>query len=100
MLDAVKQGSPQPGDSTHTFITLAASCLAYAYKRDTVTIYGNVVEATHAATRNEVLGSGDAAKVLQAFTIKQSPLKFVSAAPVSGVGTRLPGRVNAVHGGG
>jgi hypothetical protein len=97
MIDAVKQGSPQPGDKAHTFITLAASCLAYAYKRDTVTIYGNVVEATHGETRNEVLGSGDAAKAFQTFTLKQSPLTFVSAAAVSGVDTTLQVRVNDVQ---
>jgi hypothetical protein len=97
MIDAVKQGSPQPGDKTHTFITLAASCLAYEYKRDTVTIYGNVVEATHGATRNEVLGGGDAAKALQTFTLKQSPLTFTSAATVSGVDTTLQVRVNDVQ---
>ena len=39
---------------------------AYCYRRDTVTIYGNVVKATHGETRNEVLGSGDGAKPLQA----------------------------------
>jgi hypothetical protein len=97
MIDAVRQGSPQPGDKTHTFIALAASCLAYAYKRDTVTIYGNVVEATHGATRNEVLGSGDAAKAFQTFTLKQSPLTFVSAATVAGVDTTLQVRVNDVQ---
>jgi hypothetical protein len=97
MIDAVKQGSPQPVDKTHTFITLAPSCLAYAYKRDTATIYANVVEATHGATSNEVLGSGDASKSFQTFTLKQSPLTFVSATTVSGVDTTLQVRVNDVQ---
>jgi predicted phage baseplate assembly protein len=97
MLDAVTQGAPQPGDQAHTFIKLAPECLAYQYTRDTVTIYGNVVEATHGATRNEVLGGGDASKALQTFTLKQSPLTFVSAATVSGVDTTLQVRVNDVQ---
>src|SRR5262249_37973727 len=97
MIDKVTQGAPRSGDKAHTFITLAASCLAYEYKRDTVTIYGNVVEATHGETRREVLGSGDAAKALQTFTLKQSPLTFVSAATVSGVDSTLEVRVNDVQ---
>ena len=52
-----------PGDKTHTFLQLAKP-LAYCYKRDTVTIYGNVVKATHGETRNEMLGSGDGSKAL------------------------------------
>src|SRR5262249_37878017 len=86
----------RPGDRLHTFVTLA-ECLAYSYKRDTVTIYGNVVKATHGETRREVLGSGDATKALQTFTLKQSPLTFVSAATVSGVESTLEVRVNDVQ---
>src|SRR5207237_2203779 len=47
-----------PGDTTHTTMLLATST-AYTYKRDTLTIYGNVVKATHGATQKETLGSGD-----------------------------------------
>jgi hypothetical protein len=47
-----------PGDRVHTFVRLSPP-LSYCYKRDTVIIYGNVVEATHGETREEVLGSGD-----------------------------------------
>jgi hypothetical protein len=88
---------PLPGEKYHTFITLADPCLAFTYKRDTVTIYGNVVEATHGETRREVLGGGDAAKTLQTFALKQSPLTFVSAATVSGVDSTLEVRVNDVQ---
>ncbi len=72
----------------HTFITLAEP-LAYNYKRDTVKIYGNVVKATHGETRKEMLGSGDAAKAFQTFTLKQPPLTYVSAPTVSGVESTL-----------
>ena len=44
---------PRPGEKTHTYLNLATE-LAYSYKRDTVTIYGNVVNATHGETRNEI----------------------------------------------
>jgi len=84
-----------PGDKTHTFIQLATG-LAYCYKRDTIAIYGNVVEATHGETRNEVLGSGDGSKPLQQFTLRQPPLTFVSAATPAGVDSTLQVRVNDV----
>lgn len=84
------------GDTNHTFITFAKP-LAYRYKRTTVTIYGNVVKATHGETRREVMGSGDAAKAFQLFQLKQPPLTYVSASTVSGVKTTLEVRVNDVE---
>jgi predicted phage baseplate assembly protein len=85
-----------PGDQVHTVITLAEP-LAYRYQRDTVTIYGNVVHATHGETREEVLGSGDAATAFQAFALKQPPLTYVSAPTVSGVQSTLEVRVNELQ---
>src|SRR4029079_15458531 len=87
--DGVKEPpAPLPGERTHTTLTLAAP-LAYCYKRDTITVYGNVAHATHGETRFEVLGSGDGAKALQAFTLKQPPLTWVSAPTPSGVESTL-----------
>jgi hypothetical protein len=83
------------GEQTHTFIQLAED-LQYCFKRDTVTIYGNVVKATHGETRNEVLGSGDGAKAMQAFLLKQKPLTHTAAATPSGVESSLGVRVNEV----
>lgn len=83
------------GDRTHTTLFFATP-LAYCYKRDTVRIYGNVMRATHGETRAEVLGSGDASKPMQSFTLKQSPLTYVSAPTVSGVESTLKARVNDV----
>jgi hypothetical protein len=82
-----------PGEKIHTFIRLAQP-LAYCYKRDTVTIYGNVVKATHGETRNEVLGSGDGSQALQSFTLTQPPLTYVAAANPRGVDSTLHVRVN------
>lgn len=87
---------PRPGDSTHTFIQLSAP-LAYCYKRDTVRIHGNVAKATHGETRQETLGGGDAAQPLQQFTLKQSPLTYISAATTSGIASTLQVRVNDVE---
>jgi predicted phage baseplate assembly protein len=87
---------PWPGDSTHTFIQLSTP-LAYCYKRDTVRIYGNVVKATHGETRQETLGAGNASQALQQFTLKQSPLTYVSAPTVAGVASTLQVRVNDVQ---
>ena len=84
-----------PGDKTHSRLLLAAP-LKYCYSRDTAIIYGNVVEATHGETRNEVLGSGDGSKPLQQFTLRQPPLTFVSAANPAGVDSTLQVRVNDV----
>jgi len=85
-----------PGDLLHTFITLATG-LAYCYKRDTVSIYGNVVKASHGETRTEVLGSGDTSQTLQRFSLKQSPLTFVSAPTIPGADSTLVVRVNDVE---
>jgi predicted phage baseplate assembly protein len=78
-----------PDDKLHTFLHLASD-LSYCYKRDTVTIYGNVAEATHGEThKDEVLGSGDATKPGQSFTLHQSPLTFISAVTTSGIDSTL-----------
>lgn len=101
MLAAVTQkvrdvdGEPVAGDTIHSTLTLAKP-LAYSYKRDTVTIYGNVVKATNGETRQETLGGGDATLALQQFTLKQPPLTYASAATVSGVESTLEVRVNDV----
>lgn len=86
----------RPGDKIHTTIQLANS-LAYSYKRDTVTVYGNVVKATHGETREEVLGSGDGSKELQSFTLSQSPLTHLAAATPAGAESTLVARVNDVR---
>jgi predicted phage baseplate assembly protein len=85
-----------PGDTTHTTLLLATPT-AYHYKRDTLTIYGNVVKATHGETRNETLGSGDGSQALQSFTLKQPPLTFVPAPTPAGVDSTLKVYVNDVQ---
>lgn len=98
MLSGIEQSydADLPGDKIHTTLILANK-LAYTYKRDTVKIYGNVVEATHGETRQEVLGSGDASQALQAFVLKQPPVTYVSAPTTSGIESTLHVRVNDVE---
>ncbi len=107
MLAAVRQGVSQvrdpknrlinlPGDTTHTTLVLAEG-LAYSYKRDTVTIYGNVAPATHGETRQEILGSGDGSKALQQFTLRQAPLTYTAATTPSGVASSLAVYVNNIR---
>lgn len=90
------EDDPRPGEKIHTFIKLANE-LAFCFKRDTVTIHGNVVKATHGETQEEVLGSGDGGKALQAFELKQKPLTFISAPNPDGVDSTLEVYVNEIH---
>ena len=84
------------GDSIHTRLLLATST-AYEYKRDSITIYGNVVKATHGETRIETLGSGDGAASWQSFALKQAPLTFVAANNPRGVDSTLKVLVDQIE---
>ncbi len=84
-----------PGDKVLTTILLAEK-LTYTYKRDTVTIYGNIVKATHGETRIEVLGSGDGSKVFQKFDLRQAPLTYLPAPTTAGAASTLTLFVNEV----
>jgi predicted phage baseplate assembly protein len=85
-----------PGDVTHTTLQLVTAT-AYSYKRASLTIYGNVIEATNGETRNELLGSGDATQAWQAFTLKQPPLTFVAAPTAAGAQSTLAVHVDGVQ---
>ena len=64
------------------------------YRRDSVTIYGNAVRATHGETVEQPLGSGDGSISNQTFPLGTSPLTYVSAATPSGSESTLELRVN------
>jgi predicted phage baseplate assembly protein len=85
-----------PNEQLHTTLLLATGT-KYSYKRDSLTVYGNVVKATHGETRPEILGSGDASQSLQSFTLRQPPLTYVSAPTVSGVESTLQVYVNNIE---
>jgi predicted phage baseplate assembly protein len=72
--------------------------LAGYYDRETVTIAGNVVLATHGETvAAEPLGSGDASVPHQRFTLRKPPLTHVSAPTPSGTASTLEVRVDGVR---
>ncbi len=85
-----------PGGRMRTTLTLS-SPLSYEYDRSSLTVYGNVVNATHGETHTEILGSGDGRAAWRSFTLRNAPLTFVSAATASGVASTLQVRVNGVQ---
>jgi predicted phage baseplate assembly protein len=85
-----------PGDTVRTRLTLAAD-LAYTYARDTVHVYGNVVEANQGATRTEPIGSGDATATGQTFGLSSQPLTYLPADNPSGAQDTVILRVNGVQ---
>ena len=96
MIAGVSQLTPQsPGDTVHTSLTLANS-LAYAYDLSTVTIYGNVAEATNGQSVGEVLGNGDTSQAFQTFTLGQTPLTYLSAPTPVGSQSTLSVTVNEI----
>jgi predicted phage baseplate assembly protein len=97
MISAVEQfvDKTRPGDTVHTRVTLAAD-LAYTYKRDTVHLYANVGPATNGASRDEPIGSGDASKRNQTFTLFQSPVTWLAADTPLGAASTLEVRVDGV----
>jgi len=99
MISAVSQAPSQlAGDKVHTTLTLAKE-LKYSYKLETVSIFANVVKATHGSTTAppETLGAGDSSKALQTFTLKQPPITFVPASNPTGVDSTLKVYVNDVE---
>ena len=84
-----------PGERVHSRLKLA-SPLGYDYKRDTVVIHGNVTSVTHGETKREVLGSGDASRAAQRFTLRQGPVTHLAASTPSGTKSTLEVQVNGV----
>jgi predicted phage baseplate assembly protein len=82
-----------PGKTTLNF----KEKLANIYKRDTVSIYGNVVRATQGETiQDEVPGSGDASQPYQRFTLRQFPLTYIQAPTADGKVSTLSISVNGI----
>lgn len=71
--------------------------LSNSYIRSSVTIQANVALATHGATVQEVLGSGDGSQVNQIFQLKRPPLTYVSSPTPSGISSTLQVRVNGLE---
>jgi hypothetical protein len=90
---AVIESIGEAGDKTILYLK---DSLKNVYDRSTVSIHGNCVRATHGETKTEVMGSGDTSLAFQKFTLKQTPLTYVSAATPSGGVTTLEVRVNNI----
>ncbi|MGW5275203.1 putative baseplate assembly protein [Streptomyces sp. NPDC004044] len=84
-----------PGDHVHTKLTLTTD-LAFRYRRHTVRIQGNAVPATHGESRDEPIGSGDAGRTNQTFTLWQSPLTWLPAGNPLGATPTLEVRVDGL----
>jgi predicted phage baseplate assembly protein len=69
--------------------------LLESYARESFLLNANVAHATHGETVSEILGSGDASQRYQRFTLKQSPLTYVSAATASGARSALETKTDA-----
>src|SRR5262249_22948266 len=67
----------------HTKLKFATP-LGYTFDSATVTIYGNVANATNGQTVGEVLGDGDGSVAFQSMALRQAPLTFVSAPTADG----------------
>lgn len=68
--------------------------LSRIYDAPTVTVNANAVEGTNGETVQEILGSGDASDDALQFTLKQSPLTYVSASTANGAQSTLEVWVN------
>lgn len=79
--------------STRIVLTRA---LRHAYLRPTTVVHGNVAAATQGESRSEILGSGDASRPSQEFTLRHRPLTHVPAATIDGVATTLTVRVGGL----
>ena len=98
MIAGVVQGADliRTTDTIHTYLTLAKP-LAYCYRRATATIYGNVAKASHGETRIEPLGSGDATRPLQTFTLRAKPLTYLPDSNALGAASTLELGVDTVR---
>ncbi len=70
------------------------SSLTGIYDATTVTINANAVLSTNGETVHEILGSGDATNSALQFTLKQSPLTYITAATENGTQSTLEVWVN------
>lgn len=71
------------------------SPLTHLFDRATVTIAGNVAEATHGETVGEILGNGDASQPNQKFKLRQVPaLTYTRSTGPAGAESSLQIRVN------
>ena len=90
----------KPASPVRTILKLTGE-LSYRYRRESVTVYGNVVSATQGETRKEILGGGDAGQPNQSFRIRQinqdNPLTALPASNPAGFDDELWVSVSGVR---
>jgi predicted phage baseplate assembly protein len=69
-------GAGPGGDDGIAAVVSLEEPLAGTYRRDAVTVQGNIVPATQGMTWNEVLGSGDPTVAGQTFRLRHAPLTY------------------------
>jgi hypothetical protein len=79
----------------HTRLLLEAGP-DYSYVRSSVRVNANLALATHGELFAETLGSGDAARPNQVFTLAKKPLTFVSASTPEGRASTLEVRIDGI----
>jgi hypothetical protein len=79
----------------HTRLLLEAGP-DYSYVRSSVRVNANLALATHGELFAETLGSGDASRPNQIFTLAKKPLTFVSASTPEGRASTLELRVDGI----
>lgn len=79
----------------HTRLLLEAGP-DYSYVRSSARVNANLALATHGEMFAETLGSGDASRPNQMFTLAKKPLTFVSAATPEGRASTLEVRVDGI----
>jgi hypothetical protein len=84
-----------PNERPHTTLKLRND-LEYAYKRDTVRVYANVVDATHGETHREIVGNGEASKLFQRLPLSKSGVSHLPANDGSPGTAELEVRVNDI----
>jgi hypothetical protein len=84
------------GDGLTVTVKTPGGGLQGAYDPTTVTIFGNVADATHGETVREVLGGGDGSQKNQRFVLKKTPLTYTSAPAASGTQNTLSVHVNNI----
>lgn len=82
-------------DGEHTLLEFTPP-LARPLARAGLVVRGNVARASHGETVEEVLGSGDARRVYQRFTLRQGPLTHLRAPTASGRVAALAVRVGGL----
>ncbi|MGV8845337.1 hypothetical protein [Tessaracoccus sp.] len=71
--------------------------LALSYVAGSLVVHGNVAEASHGETVQQVLGSGDGTTRFRRFTLRRAPLTWVRARTASGARPEIEVRVDGLR---